>query len=443
MGSGRILSHVVLSLSLAGHAALAQDAYVPNQGSDDLTIFDIHDPADRSTRPLGDQPHEGAAGLDARYVFISNRLENTVSVFDAMTRTEVDTDGDPSNGLTRVVVGTHPHGLALTPDNRHLFVTNDGSGDVTVVDVASFEVVSTVPNVGLAPHMVAIRPDGSEAWVGNVSGGDVAIVDVRKAISDPDNAIVCITPGGSGAQCRIPTGAGTEGIAFTRDGRTAYAANGGANTVSVIDVASRSVRQTLAIAGSPRRVHVRPDGLRAYVSELFGSQVVVIDTATHELVPGETIANVQNGLGMEFRADGRRLYVSNFFSATVTVVHLPDVANRETVAAGSSPDSVAIQPEEVRGVRFLADKQTLSWVRQYLASEYSIYRGLLVSLPDYGSCRNPSDPDTADTFFVDPENPTSGEGFIYLVSISHDGLEGILGYATDGALRQPQVSCGP
>lgn len=422
-------------------ALLAEDAYVPNQGSDNLTIFDIRNTADRVIRALGDQPHEAAASLDARWVFVSNRLEDSVSVFDTLTRSEVDTDGDPSNGLTRIQVGSRPHGLAVTPDNKYLFVTNDDSNDVSVVEIATFQVISTVADVGLGPHMVAVRPDGVEAWVGNIVGGDISLIEVAKAITDPANAVICVTPGGSGPDCRIPAGAGTEGIAFTRDGKTAYAANGGANTVSVLDVLSRSKRHDLPVPGSPRRVHLRPDGLRAYVSQLLGNQVIVIDTATHQLLPAETIAGVLNGLGMDFRADGKRLYVPNFFSSTVTVVNLPDTENRSTVPAGTNPDSVAVQPEEVRGLRFEADKQTLAWDTQALAERYNVYRGLVSALPDYGSCRNSDDPDLTDTAFADPELPAAGEAFSYLVSILHEGIEGILGYASSGTLREPAIPC--
>lgn len=439
----RSTRHVALlgAAALVGPPAAAEDAYVPNQASDNLTIFDIRDPTDRTTRPVGNQPHEAAARLDARYVFVSNRLSDNVSVFDARTRTEVDTDGNPTNGTTRIPVGAEPHALAMTPDNRYLLVTNDGSDDLTVVDAHTLQVVSTVPSVGNAPHMVAVRPDGVEAWVGNIAGGDVSLVDVQKAITDPADAVICVAPGGSGHDCRIPTGAGTEGIAFTRDGRVAYAANGGANTVSVIDLSGRQVIRNLSVPGSPRRVQLRPDGLRAYVSQLFGSQVAVIDTATHLLVPSETIASVPNGLGMDFRADGKRLYVPNFFSASVTVVHLPDTSVRDSVPAGSSPDSVAIEPEEVRDVRFLADRRTLSWMENFLADRYDVYRGPLTALPDYGSCRNGSDPDLSDTVFLDTELPAEGQSFFYLVSIHHEGIAGILGYATDGAAREPGSPC--
>jgi YVTN family beta-propeller protein len=424
---------------LSPQAARAQDAYVPNQGTDDLKIFDVLNPSDTVTLGTGNQPHEGVATLDARYVFVSNRLDHNLSVYDAITRTEIDTDGNPDNGTTRIAVGNQPHGLAVTPDNRYLFVANDGSNDVTVIDLVGLQLISTVPGVGSAPHMVAIRPDGAEAWVGNVAGGDVALIDVHLAVNDPTNAVICVTPGGAGAQCRIPAGSGTEGIVFSRDGATAYAANGGADTVTVIDVATRTVIHTLGVPGSPRRVHVRPDGLRAYVSQLFGNAVSVIDTATQQLLPGELIPDLANTLGLEFLEDGTRLYVANFFSSEITAVHFPDTDVRETIGTGANPDSVVILPEKVFGLRF--GGTTLRWQRNFLADSYNVYRGPISSLPDYGTCQNADDPNLQDTVFVDTELPPSGEAFFYLVSIRHDGNDGILGYATDGTLRVPRLPC--
>jgi YVTN family beta-propeller protein len=412
----------------------AQDAYVPNQGTDDVKIFDIRDPTDTVTLPTGDQPHEGVFTRDGKYVFVSNRLDHTVSVYDAVTRTELDTDGNAVNGTTPISVGIQPHGVAITPDNRHVFVTNDGSNDVSVIEVASLEVVSTVPGVGIAPHMVAISPDGKEAWVGNVGGGDVSIVDVELAIDDPSRAVVCVTPGGVGAECRISTGAGTEGVDFTHDG------NGAVNSISVIDVSSRAVVDTLFVPGGPRRVHVRPDGLRAYVTQLVGNDVAVIDTDTHQLLAEELITDVPNGLGVSFRADGERIYVANFFSSQVTVIHVPDTEVREIVTTGANPDSVVVQPEEVFGLRFL-DSTTLRWPRNFLADSYNVYRGDVLALPGGGSCLNAADPDTTDEVFVDVELPSRGQTFFYLVTIRHGSFEGIAGHATDGTLRAPENPC--
>ncbi len=226
-----------------------------------------------------------------------------------------------------------------------------------------------------------------DAYVPNQGTNDIKIFDV----------LVCVTPGGVGAQCRIPAGSGTEGISFTHDGTTAYAANGGADTVAVID------------------------------------------TSTHQLLSAELISDLPNTVGLGFFEDSTRLYVANFFSSEVTAVNLPDTDVREAIRTGANPDSVVILPKRVFGVRF--GRSTLGWRRNFLVDSYNVYRGLVSSLPDYGTCPNADDPDLQDTVFLDTELPPSGEALFYLVSIRHEGNDGILGYATDGTLRVPRPPC--
>lgn len=423
--------------------ARAQDAYIPNQGSDNMTIVNSRNLSDRITVSVGHEPHESAATHDARYVFVSNRGEGTVAVFDTATRAELDTDGNPANGTTRIVAGLQPHGLAVTPDDRYLLVTNDGSNDVTVVSIAGFRVVGTVPAVGSGPHMIAITPDGREAWTGNIVGGDVSIIDMAKAIADPAHAVVCATPGGSGSACRIPSGSGTEGVTFTQDGKTAYVAAGDNNTVTVIDVGTRQVIRTLSIAGQPLRVAIRPDGRRAYVSQFSGTSIAVIDTATSLIVTGEQIANVVDTLGMDFYAEGSAMFVGNFDSAVVTMIQLPNTSARQLIPTGTKPDSALLLPEEVRGVRIGSDRVTLTWDRQYLATAYHVYRTVGTVAGSSFQCASAPDPDPSDTTYVDPDMPALGQLFTYTVAIVQGTREGILGYTSSGVLRQKATTCSP
>ncbi len=423
--------------------ARAQDAYIPNQGSDNMTIVNSRNFSDRITVSVGHEPHESAATHDARYVFVSNRGEGTIAVFDTSTRTELDTDGNPANGTTRLVAGFQPHGLAVTPDDRYLLVTNDGSNDVSIVSIADFRVIGTVPSVGSGPHMIAITPDGREAWTGNIGGGDVSILDVAKAIADPDHAVVCVTPGGSGSACRIPSGLGTEGVTFTQDGKTAYVAAGTSDTVTVIDVRTRQVIRTLLIAGQPLRVAIRPDGRRAYVSQLSGTSIAVIDTATNLIVTGEQITGVVDSLGMDFYAEGTAMFVGNFDSAMVTAIQLADTSARQFIPTGSNPDSALLLPEELRGVRIGSDRVSVTWDRQYLATAYHAYRTVGTAAGSSFQCGGAPDPDPSDTTYVDPDLPALGQLFTYTVAIVQGTREGILGYTSTGVLRQKAMTCSP
>jgi YVTN family beta-propeller protein len=59
-----------------------------------------------------------------------------------------------------------PQGVAITPDGKYVYVTNDYSGTFYVIATASNTVVATAA-VGVGPEGVAISPDGAYAIVAN------------------------------------------------------------------------------------------------------------------------------------------------------------------------------------------------------------------------------------------------------------------------------------
>lgn len=71
----------------------------------------------------------------------------------------------------------HPHGLALDPDDDLMFVANEGSATLLVVDLRTMEVVSTQP-VGDDPDVLAFDPGPGRLYVASESGV-VAVFRVR------------------------------------------------------------------------------------------------------------------------------------------------------------------------------------------------------------------------------------------------------------------------
>lgn len=59
--------------------------------------------------------------------------------------------------LATVPMAGTPHGLALTPDGKELWVAEMAANAVAVVDTAQRKVVVTLP-VGNRPHLILIRP---------------------------------------------------------------------------------------------------------------------------------------------------------------------------------------------------------------------------------------------------------------------------------------------
>jgi YVTN family beta-propeller protein len=93
--------------------------------------------------PTGKGAHAFRSAGDRRHVFVSNRVENTISKIDTQTFQVVDSFPAPSG----------PDCMDLSSDGRWLFVTSRWARKLTVIDTTTRQVVRQVP-VGKSPHGV-------------------------------------------------------------------------------------------------------------------------------------------------------------------------------------------------------------------------------------------------------------------------------------------------
>jgi hypothetical protein len=126
---------------------------------------------------------------------------------------------------------------------------------------------------------------------------------------------------------------------------------------------------------------------------------------------------------------------------------------RLDIAGCGGLGTVGIMPNQTGpgAFTFLADHATLVWPAVIGAVSYDLYRGdtsVLVDgdddgLPDtgYGACMTGLDDDPRDTFFVDADTPSVGEGFFYLLSAIDAQGNGGIGATSAGLPRLPQVPC--
>ena len=70
--------------------------------------------------------------------------------------------------------------MALSKDGRRLFVTCENSGEVLVVDTGTRRVVSSV-KTGKSPFGVALSPDESRLYVSNRWDDNVTVVNAGRA----------------------------------------------------------------------------------------------------------------------------------------------------------------------------------------------------------------------------------------------------------------------
>jgi YVTN family beta-propeller protein len=92
--------------------------------------------------------------------------------------------------------------VAVTPNGKTAFVTNNGSGTVSTIDVKTRTKHPTDIPVGANPKGVAVTSDGKTAFVTNsnfgneqvVTGDSVSTIDVKTRTKHPTDITVGLQP---------------------------------------------------------------------------------------------------------------------------------------------------------------------------------------------------------------------------------------------------------
>lgn len=120
----------------------------------------------------------------------------------------------------------------------------------------------------------------------------------------------------------------------------AYVANFASDSVSVIDVASHAVTDTLSVGAKPFGVATHPDGSRVYVVNSGSNSVSVISTSNNKVVASIPVGAGPRGVVVN--AAGTKAYVSNFLGDSVSVIDTASNTVQATVAVGSQPLELSI-----------------------------------------------------------------------------------------------------
>ena len=117
----------------------------------------------------------------------------------------------------------------------------------------------------------------------------------------------------------------------------------GSDSVIVVDTSGREKIAEMQAGGMPEDVTFSPDGLRAYVSNLFDDTVSVFDAAARKLLRTVPAGDEPHGLLTD--REGRRLYVVNSISDDITVFELSSLKWEKNLVASRRPWSLAASPD--------------------------------------------------------------------------------------------------
>ncbi|HEV3307572.1 MAG TPA: YncE family protein [Candidatus Sulfotelmatobacter sp.] len=278
--------------------------------------------------PVGNDPHEVIASDDGKLAYVSNYgsgAYNTLAVVDLVAqKTLTSVDLGPLRG---------PHGLVYV--GGKVWFTAEAAKAIGSYDPANRSVDWILGTGQNRTHMIYVSPDMKLIVTTNVSSGTVSLIEKNNVQSGPAG-----TSRPDWNETVIPVGNGSEGFDVSPDGKEIWVANAGDGTVSIIDVASKQVTQTLAAdVRSANRLKFTPDGKLVLISALRGADVTVIDAATRKTI--KRIGVGHGAAGIVMQPDGARAFVACSPDGYVAVIDLHTMEVVGRITAGQNPDGLA------------------------------------------------------------------------------------------------------
>jgi YVTN family beta-propeller protein len=225
-------------------------AYVANFGDDTVSVIDMATLTETAVIGIGDGPNgplqDGPWGVAAVReptsnsikVYVANNLSGTVSVIT-----------DNSATITNISsIGINPIGMAATPDGSLIFVANNGSHSVNVIDTSQDDVISMIgTGNGTGPWGVTVGSQGKYVYVTNSDANTLT-----------NNSVTVIHNIGNNTFENVATAtlAGTRplGVAAPINADFAYAISQGLDTSS-----ASTINQVDIVGGLPSVTQVTPN----------------------------------------------------------------------------------------------------------------------------------------------------------------------------------------
>jgi YVTN family beta-propeller protein len=244
-----------------------------------------------------------------------------------------------------------------------IYVTNERSGDVTVINGGDFSVAATIA-VGKRPRGIHASPDGKTVYVA-LSGTPIAsppkldaqgnpVFDRKKADDDDDDAnsdksadaIGVLDVATKKLTGKLHAGSDPEEFALSKDGRHIYISNEDTKSATVIAVASAKVEHIIPVGREPEGVSTTPDGKQFYVTCEAGGEIYVVDTASYK-VAAHFQVNVRPR-SVAFLSAGGIGFIPSESSGELNVIDTVNAKVSRVIAlpAGSRPMSVKLSPDE-------------------------------------------------------------------------------------------------
>jgi YVTN family beta-propeller protein len=217
-------------------------AYVAINSGGTADVIDVGQRKVAKTLAIGRSPHNCYVPRGGRHMYVTSIGDQLVKQFDfnkdhALIQT-VRFDG-----------AVRP--LCITSDEKRLFVALQGLHGFAWADLASGKQVGRMEEPLPPPdkrskfaymntHGLELRPGDKELWVTSFIGNGLMVYDISG--ERPKHAVT------------VSVGDAPNWLTFSPDGKYAYSANAGVNSISIVDCDARQALKEIKVGPVPKRL---------------------------------------------------------------------------------------------------------------------------------------------------------------------------------------------
>jgi YVTN family beta-propeller protein len=274
--------------------------------------------------PLPDHPKDLLVDADGKQLIVSQRGATSV----------VDTDTYTVKTLRDRCVTD----VAVSPDGRYLYAAHrqaperEDADVVTAIDIAGGTTVFKIPLNDVAG--LAISPAGALLYA--------VSYDRRSYYQYPTGRLTIVDAASGTVADAIAVGACPETVTVSPDGTCLSITHYDTHSVSLVNLAAGAVT-AIGLRDAPLGMVFTPDSTHVYVSNEHS--LTVIDTTTHDaydLVTGDLPR------GLQLSPDGKHAYSTNFGDGTISVIDTITNSITATLDVLSHPEAVAVSADGER-----------------------------------------------------------------------------------------------
>ncbi len=176
---------------------------------------------------------------------------------------------DPIAGklLKTVAIGQRPRGIAISPDNKYLYVATSDDDTVKIYNADTYEELGELPS-GDDPETFALNPAGDRIYISNEDDHLVTVVDTvsKKVVA------------------QISVGIEPEGVAVSPNNKWVVSASETTNMIHWIDAKTNKIVENTLVDARPRAASFTADNTQLWVTSEMAGTLMILDVATKQII---------------------------------------------------------------------------------------------------------------------------------------------------------------